>query len=300
MPDVPITDATFIHDAQRKADVLCVNSCFIWNFTYGVLYVKNEDTWVKMREWDETRHIRTRSDVITYKADWERLVANILGELNAFFASGELRPAGIGEIVTDTIFTEILKRNKGIVAEHLQAAGIRNTTITAHISQWWRGVEREYRFDQNNQYTAYAQTVLLNWINKFTFAHMIKRNHNPAQVVECINEDISPADALRVFEEITARCDFFNIFEAVPYGDVLPAATWTDLTDYNAFLSENGLANIPQTALQSVLESSVNQFKRNVAGVFTTPQKLAKILVNAGITDLTAPAIDPAAAQVPL
>lgn len=293
MPDVPITDATFIHDAQRKADVLCVNSCFIWNFTYGVLYVKNEDTWVKMREWDETRHIRTRSDVITYKADWERLVANILGELNAFFASGELRPAGIGEIVTDTIFTEILKRNKGIVAEHLQAAGIRNTTITAHISQWWRGVEREYRFDQNNQYTAYAQTVLLNWNNKFTFAHMIKRNHNPAQVVECINEDISPADALRVFEEITARCDFFNIFEAVPYGDVLPAATWTDLTDYNAFLSENGLANIPQTALQSVLESSVNQFKRNVAGVFTTPQKLAKILVNAGITDLTAPAIDP-------
>lgn len=293
MPDVPITDATFIHDAQRKADVLRVNSCFIWNFTYGVLYVKDGDTWAKTREWDGTRHIRTRADVMTYKADWESLVADILGEMNAFFASGELRPAGIGEIVTDTIFTEILKRNKGIVAEHLQASGIRNTAITAHISQWWRGVEREYRFDQNNQYTAYAQTVLLNWINKFTFAHMIKRNHNPAEVVECIDEHVPPADALRVFEEITARCDFLNIFEAVPYGDALPAATWTDLTDYNAFLTENGLADIPQTTLQSVLESSVNQFKRNVAGVFTTPQKLAKILVNAGITDLTAPAIDP-------
>lgn len=293
MPDVPITDEIFINDAQRKADVLRVNSCFIWNFTYGVLYVKNGDTWDKTREWNGTSHIRTRADVMTYKADWEASVVDILGELNDFFVSGELHPAGIGEIVTDTIFTEILKRNKGIVAEHLQASGMRNTTITAHISQWWRGVEREYRFDQNNQYTAYAQTVLLNWINKFTFAHMIKRNHNPAKVVERINEDVPPADALRVFEEITSRCDFFNIFEAVPYSDDLPAATWTDLTDYNAFLSENGLANIPQTALQSVLENSVNQFKRNVAGVFTTPPKLAKILVNAGIVDLTAPAIDP-------
>jgi hypothetical protein len=41
MPDVPITDPGFIHDAQRKADVLGVNSCVVWNFTYGALYVKD-------------------------------------------------------------------------------------------------------------------------------------------------------------------------------------------------------------------------------------------------------------------
>ncbi len=293
MPDVSITDSTFIKDAQRKANVLRVNSCFVWNFTYGALYVKNGDIWEKTREWDETRHIRSRTDVATYKSDWETLISDILNELNAYFASGELRPAGIGEIVADTIFTEILNRNKGIVAEHLQASGIRNTTITAYISQWWRGVKNEYKFDQNSQYTGYAQTILLNWINKITFAHMIKGNHSPAEVVKDIDEDVSPTDALRVFEQITARCDFFNIFEAIPYSDFLPDATWTDLTDYNAFLSENGLAKIPQTALQAVLESSVKQFKRNVAGIFTTPPKLAKILVNAGIADLTVPAIDP-------
>jgi len=293
MPDVPITDTDFINDAKRKADVLGVKSCFLWNFAYGVLYEKSGDTWAKTREWDETRHIRTRADVAIYKNDWETLIGNILSELNAFFASGKLQPARIGDIVTDTIFTELLARNKGLVSENLHAAGIQQTQILAHISQWWRGVEREYRFDQNDKFAAYAQTVMLNWINKFTFAHMIKRNHNPAAVVEQIDEDVTPTDALRIFEKITARCDFFNIFEAIPYSDVLPPTTWADLTDYNAFLSENGLANIPQTALQSVLENSVNQFKRNVAGVFTTPQKLAKILVNAGITDLTAPALDP-------
>ena len=47
MPDVPITDSAFIADAWRKADVLGVNSCVIWNFAYGVLYIKDPDGWVK-------------------------------------------------------------------------------------------------------------------------------------------------------------------------------------------------------------------------------------------------------------
>jgi len=293
MPDVPITDSAFVADAQRKADVLGVNSCVIWNFTFGVLYIKSADTWNKAREWSGTNHIHTRSDVVTYRADWEALIGDILHELNDFFISGELRPAKIGDIVTDSIFAELIKRNKNITAEHIQRAGVTNTVVEAHVSQWWRNVEREYKFDEVSRYSAYAKYVILNWINKFTFANMIKDSHSPTTVVEKISEDMPPADALRVFAEITAQCDFFNVFEAVPCSEILPAATWTDLTDYNAFLSENGLAQIPQTALQSVLENSVNQFKRSVTGVFTTPPKLAEILVKAGVTDLTAPAIDP-------
>lgn len=34
MPDVPINDAEFIADAQRKARALNLNSCMLWNFTY--------------------------------------------------------------------------------------------------------------------------------------------------------------------------------------------------------------------------------------------------------------------------
>lgn len=32
MPDVPITDAAFVNDAQRKARFLHLGSCVIWNF----------------------------------------------------------------------------------------------------------------------------------------------------------------------------------------------------------------------------------------------------------------------------
>jgi len=293
MPDVVISNAEFIHDAQCKAEVLGVNSCVIWNFTHGVLYAKKDKTWNKAREWNQTSHICTRPDVVTYKADWEALIAVILNELNDFFVSGELRPASIGDMLTDTIFTEIIERNKVITAEHLKNTGVRNAVLTAFISQWWRGIEKEYKFDEVDKFAAYAKFILLNWINKLTFANMIKGSHNPAGAVETIDENITPTAALEIFREITDKCDFYNIFEAMQYSDVLPTATWTDLTDYNAFLYENGLSQVPQSVLQSVLEKSVTQFKRSINGVFTTPQKLAEILVKAGITDLTTPTIDP-------
>jgi hypothetical protein len=293
MPDVLISDSDFIHDAWRKADVLGVNSCVIWNFTYGVLYTKNEDGWAILREWNNTAHIHTRADVVTYRADWEALIDDILSELNSYFQNGELRSAKIGDIITDTVFAELLKRNKAITAEYLRDVSITNTVITAHVSVWWRSVGKEYKFDETDPYSAYAKYVLLNWINKFTFANMIKDHHNPASVVESINAEMPAIDALKVFTEITEECDFFNVFGAMPFGEILPESAWIDLTDYNAFLSENGLTQISQTALQAVLEKSVNQFKRNVSGVFTTPQRLAEILVYAGIIDLAAPAIDP-------
>lgn len=50
MPDVPITDSGFIHDAQRKADVLGVNSCVLWNFSSAVLYIIKDNNWEKAYE----------------------------------------------------------------------------------------------------------------------------------------------------------------------------------------------------------------------------------------------------------
>ncbi|MCL1848591.1 MAG: hypothetical protein FWF83_02820 [Clostridiales bacterium] len=293
MPDVPITDAALIMDAQRKAEVLRLNSCLIWNFSYGVLYQKRDEGWHILREWNQTSFIRKRSDVEYYKAEWESLVQTILTDLNDFFLSGELHPARIGDIVTDTVFVEFITRNKGITAEQLRRMATKRTTIHAYISQWWRGVRKEYQFDETDPYQAYAKYLLMNWMNKFTFAHLIKRNHSPAGIIETIDDDDSPASALIAFSEITEKCDFHHVFEAVMYGESIPVSTWEDLVDYNAFLTENGIDQISQSALRATLENCVNQFQRSVSGVYTTPQRMAEILVKAGIIDLTAPAIDP-------
>ncbi|MBQ3113545.1 MAG: N-6 DNA methylase [Phascolarctobacterium sp.] len=293
MPDVSINNSEFIADAQRKADVLGVNSCFIWNFSCGILYVKESDSWKKVCEWNDTNHIRTRQDVERFKSDWQRTIAYILCELNEFFLTGILRPSKIGEILADTIFTKIIDRNQSITTDFLRNQSKTNTIIKAEINLWWSHVKHEYRFDEVDCFSAYAKHILINWLNKITFAHLIKRNHNPALLVEQISIETSPLEALKIFNEITLRCDFHNIFVSFPYLELIPLSTWIDLTDYNSFLTENGLSQIPQTTLQNVLESTVSQFKRNIIGCFTTPPTLAKILVGATIRDLNKPTIDP-------
>ena len=67
MPDVPIEDETFIKDAQRKAVALNLNSCLIWNFTYAVLYVREDgNSFKKLKQWNETNYIHTKTYVETY------------------------------------------------------------------------------------------------------------------------------------------------------------------------------------------------------------------------------------------
>ena len=71
MPDVLITDETLIADATRKAKALGLNSFVIWNFTYGKLYIQNQQGFFEeAKVWDGTSHIQSREDVTTYKAEW--------------------------------------------------------------------------------------------------------------------------------------------------------------------------------------------------------------------------------------
>ena len=86
LPDTPITDEVFIHDAQRKANSLGLNSCFIWNFTVGVLYLKDDHGNFHIeKSWNDTNYIHSREDVETYKENWLSIIEKIILELNEFF-----------------------------------------------------------------------------------------------------------------------------------------------------------------------------------------------------------------------
>lgn len=291
MPDIPITDDDFIRDAQRKADTLGVNSCVIWNFSCGVIYIKENDDWKAQKLW-QIPQIKTRTDVSTYKKEWADKIEVILREVNNLFETGELCSSKISEL-TSNIYAEMIERNKNITADYLRTASAKNRLISAGISTWWIGTQKEYEFDEHDMYCAYAKYVLLNWLNKLTFANLIKLYHSPARMVETINMDLSPREALKIFSDITAKCDFYNIFSPLDYAQYLPSQTWADLVDYNALLIENNVSKLSQETLQMVLECSIDQFKRNATGLYTTPTKLARILVGAGIIDLTRPTIDP-------
>lgn len=286
MPDVPIEDETFIKDAQRKAIALNLNSCLIWNFTYAVLYIRNDDdTFRKVKQWDETNYIHTRNDVETYRSDWEKLLEKIIIEINLYFVSGEFRKSSLDEVISNTTITSLVQRNKTLIADELKSSASRNAVLTAYINNWWSEVKTEYVNDETDKYNAYAKTVILNWSNRIVFAHIIKHRQNGAMLIDNINYNTTPVEANEIFEKITAKCDFYNVFNAINYNEVLPELSWMDFIEFSLFLKSNGIEHLEQSALQNILEGSVNTTKRQINGQYTTPSELARILVRLTMRD---------------
>lgn len=294
LPDTLITDTTFIEDAQRKAQSLSLNSYFIWNFTAGVLYVKNENGVFEIaKQWNETSHIQTRDDVERYKHEWLPIIERILIEINEYLVTGAIRGAEIGDLLSDTIVAKIIERNKALVSNELHQISATNTRIGAFLSVWWNDVQSEFASDEVNMFSAYAKAVLLNWTNRIIFAHLIKSHHNAALGVQTLDFNTSVNQANLVFEQITNACDFFSIFSGMEHNNYLPERSWHDLMDLNIFLTDNGVHQIEQSALQNVLERTVAVAKRELNGQFTTPSVLADMLVCLSTHDWTGEAIDP-------
>ena len=294
LPDTLITDETFIKDAQRKATALGLNSCFIWNFTAGTLYIKKENGVFEIaKQWNNTNHIKNRLDVETYRDDWEKEINNIVLEINDFFVKGTFKGASLGDIISDTVVSTLVSRNKQLVADALKSYTVSNAVANAFIEQWWKEVESEYAKDENNKYSAYSKIVILNWTNRIIFAHLIKKYHNQARKVTMIDNLTTPNDANTIFNDITNACDFYSIFSEIKYNSNIPTSTWNEFIELNTFLEDNGIEEIEQSSLQTILEGTVSTTKRELAGQYTTPSKLAELLAKITIIDLNSNVIDP-------
>lgn len=294
MPDVSITDQTFVKDAQRKAITLGLNSCIIWNFTAGVLYEReSDDNFIIVKRWDDTSYIKTRLDVDVYRAEWIAQIEVILSEVNEYFVRGQFRPANLGEIVSDTVLSEIILRNKALVADTLREASLTDTRIRAKLYQWWSQVKAEYVSEEANEFSAYARVIILNWSNRILFAHILKKYHDIAFSIDRLDFESTPEQANMIFSEMSLICDYHNIFAPIDLNVYLSADTWHDLMELNEFLSGNGMTEIRQTSLQTVLEHTVSSSKRELVGQFTTPAKLAELLVRMTVCNLLDSCIDP-------
>lgn len=279
MPDVLITDEELIRDAARKADALGVNSFVIWNFTYGKLYIKGrQGYWKEARVWNGTDHIKSREDVMNCKEEWLPVLKEIVMTVNEFLLHGTISASHIGGTISDGLMTEIIQRNKDLTAENLRLEAGRNMVMESRLKVWWNAFHEEYDKDENNMYSAYAKSILLNWINRIMFANTIKRYHNCACKIERIDSTSTPADGNTVIQEIVEEGDFYNVFQKPEYNEILPESTWIDLVDYNQFLIENEMEKIDQAVLQEILEKTVHTAKREIRGQFATPDPLADLL----------------------
>ena len=293
MPDVPINDAEFVHDAQRKATALNFNSCVIWNFTHVKLYIYNNDTheFTEKKRWDNAS-IRTRNDVQRYKSKWEKTLQSVLTSVNEYLISGEVKKAFIGDVLTKTSISNIVNENKYSVARYMENEARRNAIMGAQIETWWRDIKTEYEGDEENKYVAYAKSVVINWANRIIFAHLIKQRQMSAYAIDKLDYDKTPKEGNSIFQTITEKSDFYNIFGTMPYNECIPQKTWASLVELSLFLKNSPIKNISQRILQQVLEGSVNISKRLVNGQYPTPPVLASILARMTIHDVTGECFD--------
>lgn len=288
MPDVLITDEALIADATRKANALGLNSFVIWNFTYGKLYVKtDEGIFEEAKVWTGTSHIKKREDVMTYKNEWLPVVKEIVLTVNEYLVNGEISAAPIITTISDGLITEVIQRNKELVAENIFIEAQRSMPMESRIKVWWDAFKEEYDKDESSMYTAYAKSVLLNWTNRITFANAIKKYHNCAYVINNIDNTTSPEDGNLIIEQIVEQGDFYNVFKKIEFNEIIPEDTWIDIVDYNQFLVENNIEQIDQTILQDVLEKTVNTTKREIRGQYATPYQLADLLSQMTVKDWT-------------
>lgn len=289
LPDVPVTDDAYIKDAQYKADTLKVDSTVLWNFNQVVLYVKEKDEWKIAKQWNDLTNIRSRQDVETYRDQWVRFLGTFIVELSNFYDNRMFTSKRLEE-VSDSIMVQIIERNKKLLANHLETISASNRRVKTVIDKWWKYIKNEYMGDETNFFEAYSKNILLNWINRFTFANFIKNTHTSAREIQNVTNETTPQEANDIFKNITESADFFTIFEAQEFNQYIPNLVWEDLVFYNLFLQDKIIAH---ESLQKLLEGTVNSFKRQVIGQFTTPQKLAQLLVRATTIDATGNAIDP-------
>lgn len=293
MPDVPITDDDFVHDAQRKATALNLNSCVIWNFTYAKLYIYDETTheYIERKKWDNY-FIKTRDDVQRYKTSWEKTLENVLITVNDYLYSGEVKKKFFGEVLTKTTISKLVNENKYSVSSFLRDAANKDAIMEAHLDTWWKNIKTEYEGDEDNKYTAYAKNIIINWANRIIFAHLIKSRQMSAYAINDLDYDSKPQDGNDTFNAITNKSDFYNIFGSIPYNDCLPPKTWYSLIELSLFLKNSPIKDINQNILQQVLEGSINISKRLVNGQYPTPPILASILSQITIHDVTGNCFD--------
>ena len=301
LPDTSITDSDFIENAKNKAVSLGLNSFFLWNFRYGVLYVKKDGDFQILKQWDETWNIQTRQDVDDYKSQWLPVIKNILIEINEYLITGEIQGISLLSSLSDNIIVSLINSNKSIVADELKHKNRRNSRIHAFITEWWRNIKDEYRFNKKIkgiEYQEYSKAILINWINRILFAHCIKSFFNVAREIDKLDYTTEVSTANEIFEKITKSCDFYSVFNNIKYNDFLPNKTWKDLIEFSFFLKNNPSfpgtsGEISQSLIHGILENTVSTTKRVLNGQYATPEVLANLITQITIHDWTGNTMDP-------
>lgn len=135
--------------------------------------------------------------------------------------------------------------------------------------------------------------MLLSWVNKLIFGHLLKSFHDAAKEIDTITGAVTVNEGIQKIKHVSDQCDFWNIFRLQLGEEYIPDIVWTNLVQFNDFLTDLRLQSIEQSMVQQILQRTVSRSKRRGAGQFSTPIGLASFLASLAIKNKTEHTIDP-------
>ena len=293
-PDVPIHDEAFVNDAHNKATLLWCNSYVLWNFQYAQLHVKNEEGTFDIAEsWTIDSEIVDRPSIDRKLESWVRFLRDLILKLNTFISTGRIQQRSLGDALTESVMPRIVNEGKAPVAEELKRRNATDIRISMHIESWWASVQKQYLHDESDPYLAYAKTILLNWLSKLMFAHILTATHEAARAVDGIAKECSVQEALDIFGNIVDRCGFNNAFTEIAYDDALPNATWNDLVVFNQIVSACDILSLGPEYRHRMMRDCIAEAKRQIGGQYPTPEPLADLMAAIAVRNAQGQSWDP-------
>lgn len=292
MPDVQIDDTEFISNARDKANRLGTGAFVLWNFQYVSIYIRN-----KNGEWQDkpTHFFNQYSEILTDRKKvenntdaWEKQLEDVLSCLNEELLAKKFVAAPIEFNISNYVNT-IADKLAPLIASNYSK--LTNITFRKYINYWVKNEKAELSIisDINNEkksYLAFAKNIIIKWINRILFSHLIKKYHtgiNDLLVEFSKNENIY--DLSEKFNEEVKNTDFYTILNVGQYETILPEEVVSSINEFNIFLSQTNFSNASMEFVSNILESVVDVSKRELMGLYTTPNNLAKLLVHLTIDD---------------
>lgn len=292
MPDVPITDTDFLNNAKRKADIMGLRSFVLWNVTTAVLYKINDDENCEIvHTWNDLGKIKKRSEVEEKKQEWIKALHIILDDLTLYFNNGSINPSQIVNSISGNGIADIILNHTKLLADNLEKQAQSNGDFSDEVTIWWDTAKSEF-LDYKKPWEPLARIILLSWINKLTFAHVIKKYNKVANSIDTITRESNISDAIEILDKIGRESRFDNIFKSQLGEEYLPSIAWDILKQINILLSNTRVDKMSNSSMQTIISNVVKRSVRRIYGQFTTPYELAAFINALVVTDKTKNMID--------
>ncbi|WP_158163576.1 N-6 DNA methylase [Companilactobacillus kimchii] len=288
MPDVSIDNDEYYANARDKADRLGTNVFVLWNFQYCKVYYRLPDkTWSKIpaREYDEYSSILiNRKSVHDNFNVWHKQLEKVMSDLNSDMINDLYNVAPIQFNISNYVST-ISDLLTPITSEYL--LGLGDFQLMARIREWVRNENAEFSDIKNNMVNnkeaslLFSKNLIIRWVNRIIFCNLARKNKN---VFSDILNDFNMTENIEAFQvslNMTVKItDFYTILYVDKDEINIPNSVTSSLAEFSRYLWNINLSQTDENFVSKVLESIVKETKRQLMGLYTTPPRLAQLLVN--------------------